>query len=211
MIKKYLIIILLIYPFYNFSQSGELLLQQYNKGPSLDNYYSKIEVFIGSDLLRINKNENTNPIINFGGNFELIYNITNTFGIKTGVNYFPIKYSYKNDENLKDIIKHIIIPIGLKLSPTKKSKFSMGINYNTIKKALYFNSNEKGEYDLSLYKNSFGLFIGYEYLIWKGLAAKIKYQFSKKNTTTKKIESEKNSGFVLTIKLRVLRTTIINK
>ena len=65
MIKKYLIIILLIYPFYNFSQSGELLLQQYNKGPSLDNYYSKIEVFIGSDLLRINKNENTNPIINF--------------------------------------------------------------------------------------------------------------------------------------------------
>jgi len=211
MIKYILIIFFIISSKYIFSQSGELLLQQYNKGPSLDIYYSKIEIYVGADLFRMNKNKKTKPIINFGGNFEIIYNLSKTFGLKTGLNYFPVKYYYKNDENLKDLIKYISIPIGLKLSPTEKSKFSMGINYNSVKKAVYYNENDKGEYNLKEYKNTIGLFIGYEYIMWKIVGINLKYQFSKENSPDKIFKTEKYKGFVLTIKLKTYSSKIINK
>ena len=209
--KCFLIILFIISPNYIFSQSGELLLQQYNKGPSLDNYYSKAEIYIGADIFRMNKNEKTRPIINFGGNIEVIYNLSKTFGIKTGLNYFPVKYFYKNDEKLKDLIKYISIPIGLKLRPTEKSKFSMGINYNDIKKAVFYNENIKGEYNLNEYENTLGFFIGYEYILWKLVGINVKYQFSKENSLDKIIKAEKYKGLMLTIKLKTFSSKIINK
>ena len=90
--KNFVLIIFLFNSNYFFSQSGELLIQQYNKGPSLDNYYSKLEIFLGGNLFLMNKNEKTKPIINFGGNLEAEFNISKTFGIKTGLYHFPVKY-----------------------------------------------------------------------------------------------------------------------
>ncbi len=84
-----------------FTQSGKLLIQQYNKGPSLDNYYSKLEIYMGGDIFRINKNEKTKPLINFGGNIEVVFNLSSTFGIKSGMYYFPVKYYYKKTKPLK--------------------------------------------------------------------------------------------------------------
>ena len=209
--KKLFIITFLFNSNFLFSQSGELLLQQYNKGPGLDNYYSKLEIFLGSDIFLMNKNEKTTPIINFGGNFEAEFNISKTFGIKTGLYYFPVKYFYKNNENLKDLIKYLTIPIGIKLSPTKKSKFSMGINYNIIKEAIFFNGNIKGEYNINEYKNNIGFFIGYEYLFWKMISLNIKYKFSKENSIDKLIKKEKYKGLMLSLKLKIFKSKIINK
>ena len=76
--KTLVLIIFLFSSNYLFSQSGELLIQQYNKGPSLDNYYSKLEIFLGGNLFLMNKNEKTKPIINFGGNLEAEFNISNS-------------------------------------------------------------------------------------------------------------------------------------
>jgi len=209
--KNLQIIIFLFYSHFIYSQSSELLIQQYNKGPGLDNYYSKLEIFLGGDLFLMNKNEKTKPIMNFGGNLEAEINISKTFGIKTGLYHFPVKYFYINNENLKDLIKYLTIPIGIKLSPTKKSKFSMGINYNIIKEAVFYNGNLKGEYNLNEYKNNIGFFIGYEYLIWKMIALNIKYKFSKENTIDKLIKQEKYKGLMLSLKLKIFKTKIINK
>jgi len=209
--KSFLIILFLFFSNYIFSQSGELLIQQYNKGPSLDNYYSKLEIYMGGDIFRINKNEKTKPLINFGGNIEVVYNLSPTFGIKSGMYYFPVKYYYKKNETFKDLIKYISIPIGLTLAPTRKSKFSMGVNYNVINKAIFYNGNIKGEYSLDDYKNTFGFFIGYEYMIWKVIGINIKYKFSKENTINELIKPEKYKGLMLTIKLKTFSSKIINK
>ena len=209
--KYFLIILLLFFSNYIFTQSGELLIQQYNKGPSLDNYYSKLEIYMGGDIFRINKNEKTKPLINFGGNIEVVYNLSPTFGIKSGMYYFPVKYYYKKNETFKDLIKYISIPIGLTLAPTRKSKFSMGVNYNVINKAIFYNGNIKGEYSLDDYKNTFGFFIGYEYMIWKVIGINIKYKFSKENTINELIKPEKYKGLMLTIKLKTFSSKIINK
>ena len=209
--KYFLIILFLFFSNFILSQSGELLIQQYNKGPSLDNYYSKLEIYIGGDIFRMNKNEKTKPVINFGGNIEVVYNLSRTFGIKTGIYYFPVKYFYKENEAYKDLIKYLSIPIGLKLSPTKKSKFSMGINYNNLKKAIFYNGNIKGEYNLNDYENTFGFFIGYEYIIWKVIGINIKYKFSKENNVNELIKPEKYKGIMLTIKLKTFSSKIINK
>jgi len=209
--KYFLIILLLFFSNYIFTQSGELLIQQYNKGPSLDNYYSKLEIYMGGDIFRITKNEKTKPLINFGGNIEVVYNLSPTFGIKSGMYYFPVKYYYKKNETFKDLIKYISIPIGLTLAPTRKSKFSMGVNYNVINKAIFYNGNIKGEYSLDDYKNTFGFFIGYEYMIWKVIGINIKYKFSKENTINELIKPEKYKGLMLTIKLKTFSSKIINK
>jgi len=209
--KYFLIILLLFFSNYIFTQSGELLIQQYNKGPSLDNYYSKLEIYMGGDIFRMNKNEKTKPIINFGGNIEVVFNLSSTFGIKSGMYYFPVKYYYKKNETFKDLIKYISIPIGLTLAPTRKSKFSMGVNYNVINKAIFYNGNIKGEYSLDDYKNTFGFFIGYEYMIWKVIGINIKYKFSKENTINELIKPEKYKGLMLTIKLKTFSSKIINK
>ncbi len=211
LMKYFLIILLLFISNYINSQSGELLIQQYNKGPSLDNYYSKFEIYMGGDVFRMTKNEKTKPIINFGGNIEVLYNLSKSFGVITGVHYFPVKYLYKKNEDLKDLIKYISIPLGLKLSPTEKSKFSIGINYNDIKKAIFYNGKIKGEYSLNEYKNTFGFFIGYEYMIWKVIGINIKYKFSKENTINELIKPEKYKGIILTIKLKTFSSKIINK
>jgi len=103
------------------------------------------------------------------------------------------------------------IPIGLTLAPTRKSKFSMGVNYNIINKAIFYNGNIKGEYSLDDYKNTFGFFIGYEYMIWKVIGINIKYKFSKENTINELIKPEKYKGLMLTIKLKTFSSKIINK
>ena len=209
--KNLVLIIFLFNSNYLFSQSGELLIQQYNKGPSLDNYYSKLEIFLGGNLFLMNKNEKTKPIINFGGNLEVEFNISKTFGIKTGLYHFPVKYFYINNENLRDLIEYNTIPLGIKLVPTKKSKFSMGINYNIINKATFYDENLKGEYNINEYKNNMGFFISYEYLIWKIISLNIKYKFSKVNNIDKEIKQEKYKGFMLSLKLKIFKTKIINK
>lgn len=209
--KNLVLIFLLFNSNYLFSQSGELLIQQYNKGPGLDNYYSKLEIFFGGNLFLMNKNEKTKPLISFGMNLEAEFNLSRTFGIKTGLYHFPVKYFYINNENLRDLIEYKTIPLGIKLAPTKKSKFSMGINYNIINKATFFDENLKGEYNLNEYKNNLGFFISYEYLIWKIISLNIKYKFSKVNNIDKEMKQEKYKGLMLSLKLKIFKTKIINK
>ena len=87
----------------------------------------------------------------------------------------------------------------------------MGINYNIINKATFYDENLKGEYNLNEYKNNLGFFISYEYLIWKIISLNIKYKFSKVNNIDKEIKQEKYKGFMLSLKLRIFKTKIINK
>ena len=54
-------------------------------------------------------------------------------------------------------------------------------------------------------------FISYEYLIWKIISLNIKYKFSKVNNIDKEIKQEKYKGFMLSLKLKIFKTKIINK
>ena len=56
-----------------------------------------------------------------------------------------------------------------------------------------------------------GFFISYEYLIWKIISLNIKYKFSKLNDIDKEIKQEKYKGFMLSLKLKIFKTKIINK
>ena len=79
----------------------------------------------------------------------------------------------------------------------------MGINYNIINKATFYDENLKVEYNLYEYKNNLGFFISYEYLIWKIISLNIKYKFSKVNNIDKEIKQEKYKGFMLSLKLKI--------
>ena len=58
----------LFYSINSLAQGGELLIQQYSKGPRLDQNFSKWSIRLGPQLNRINTNlGTTSPTLTLGG------------------------------------------------------------------------------------------------------------------------------------------------
>ena len=89
-IYHFLIIIILIRiyftTFFNYAQNSDLLIQQYNIGPALDDIYSKWTISLGVHLNRINSDKEISyPVINFGAISQLEFWMTKSFGVQTGL------------------------------------------------------------------------------------------------------------------------------
>ena len=69
------IIFYVLTSFLTFAQGENLLIQQYNKGPALDDVYSRWTIYLGSRLNYLNTiSEGTNPILSLGGLSEVQLN-----------------------------------------------------------------------------------------------------------------------------------------
>ena len=92
-----------------FAQGGDLLIQQYSKGPSLGQSYSKWSLYAGTEINRINTDLSTSsPTITLGALFHLEYRISKSVGLVTGANFTPISYSYPVSDSLgKDQLNQI--------------------------------------------------------------------------------------------------------
>ena len=103
------------FSYFSQAQGGELLIQQYNQGPVLDNFYSRWSINLGIQVNRINTDkENTNPKITLGSLLQLEYNVSQTVGFISGLNYTPISYSYTIKDSLgQDNLKYFSIPLGI--------------------------------------------------------------------------------------------------
>ena len=106
-----------------------------------------------------------------GGLTEVQLNISKTFGFIIGFGNTAISYKYDyQDSFTKDRLDYFVLPIGVRLNPTKKVSFSFGAMYN------FFNKGEnkvsenniivKKEYEKLDFENSFGGFtqIGFNFL-----------------------------------------------
>ena len=169
---KNLIVFYVFTSFLTFAQGENLLIQQYNKGPVLDDVYSRWSIYLGSRLNYLNTDlEGTNPILSLGGLTEVQLNISKTFGFIIGFGNTAISYKYDYQNSFaKDRLDYFVLPIGVRLNPTKKVSFSFGALYN------FFNKGEnkvsendvivKKEYEKLDLENSFGGFtqIGFYFL-----------------------------------------------
>jgi len=130
-----------------YPQGGELLRQQYSKGPELDSEYSRWYLKVGPQLNLINTDlKKTSPKIGLGAVIEFEYRISKTVGLVSGAQFTPISYSYSLDnflskENLKfinyppvrkDVLRYISYPLMLTLRPTGKLSFGIAMVYQAF-------------------------------------------------------------------------------
>jgi hypothetical protein len=110
------------------AQGGDLLIQQYSKGPQLDWNYSKWVLSAGPQLYRMNTDMGTtSPTLTFGGILELEYRLSKNVGVIIGGQYNPITYTFIEKDSLrKNRLKYLGYPLLLRLQPTSKVSFSLG-------------------------------------------------------------------------------------
>ena len=211
---KNIIIVYVLSSFLTFAQGENLLIQQYNKGPALDDVYSRWTIYLGSRLNYLNTDlENTNPVLSLGGLTEVQFNISKTFGFIIGFGNTAISYEYDYPNSFaKDRLDYFVLPIGVRLNPTKKISFSFGAIYN------FFNKGEnkvsenniivKKEYEKLDFENSFGGFtqIGFNFL--KNFYGFINYRWATKFSSPLAEKSNNNNGFQLGLAYKIWSSKI---
>ncbi len=200
---KNLIIVYVLSSFLTFAQGENLLIQQYNKGPALDDVYSRWTIYLGSRLNYLNTElEGTNPILSLGGLTEVQFNISKTFGFIIGFGNTAISYKYDYlNSSAKDRLDYFVLPIGVRLNPTKKVSFSFGSIYNFFNKGenkvIENNVILKKEYEKLDFENSFGGFTQIGFYFLKNFYGFINYRWATKYKSPLAKKSNNNNGFQL--------------
>ena len=190
-------------PFRGLAQGGELLIQQYNRGPQLDRNYSKWSFKIGPQLSRLNTDLGTSsPTITLGGLFEIEYRLSKTVGLKTGSHYVPVSYTYAvNDSTGQDFLKYVSFPIILKLQPTNKMSFGLGVLYHYFLKGEKRVSKEEVEiktaYPEGVFENSFGGIAQINYFLHPRISVFGNFRWVKKINLPTNPKTNTTSGFQL--------------
>ena len=200
--------------FLTFSQSENLLIQQYNKGPALDDVYSKWSIYIGSRLNYLNSDlVGTIPVLSLGGLTEVQLNISKSFGFIIGFGNTAISYKYDYLNSFaKDRLDYFVLPIGVRLNPTKKVSFSFGTTYNFFNKGLNQvaenNIVVKKEYEKIDFENSFGGFTQIGFYFLKNFYGFINYRWATKYNSPLAEKSNNNNGFQLGLAYRIWSSKI---
>ena len=211
---KNLIIVYVLSSFLTFAQGENLLIQQYNKGPALDDVYSRWTIYLGSRLNYLNTDlEGTIPILSLGGLTEVQLNISKTFGFIIGLGNTAISYKYDYLNSFaKDRLDYFVLPIGVRLNPTKKVSFSFGTVYN------FFNKGEnkvsendvilKKEYEKLDFENSFGGFTQIGFYFLKNFYGFINFRWATKYNSPLAKKSNNNNGFQLGLAYKIWSSKI---
>ena len=212
MINKFLFwfgIMLFLGALKNYAQGGDLLIQQYSRGPSLDASFSNWSVEAGPQLNRINSDlSSTSPTISFGGIVQLEYRFHKTVGLIFGVNYTPVNYKYSlADSTAKDHLNYLSFPIFLRVHPTKNIHLSLGGNYNYYlsgyRKIRFDDLEIKASYSKEVFKNSFGFTIQGGYSFLKDFIVFANYRWAKRSSPTMQKQSNNTSGIQMGITYRL--------
>jgi len=177
------IIFYVLTSFLTFAQGENLLIQQYNKGPALDDVYSRWSIFVSGRLNYLNTDlERTSPILSLGGLTEMQFNISKTFGFLIGFGNTTISYKYDYQNSfVKDRLNYFVLPIGIRLNPTKKVSISFGAIHNLFNKGenqvTENNVVVKKEYEKLDFENSFGGFTQIGFYFLKNFYSYINYRW----------------------------------
>ena len=217
-INRLLIVIILIRiyftTFFNHAQNSDLLIQQYNIGPALEDVYSTWTISLGAHINRIDSDkEISDPLINFGAISQLEFRMAKSFGVLTGVNYNKISYNYPLINSVgRDKLVYFSFPLGIRLRPTKKVSFAIGGLYNNFYKGQltikYGNFERSEPYATGIFENSIGGFTQIEYNFFKNLNTYLNFRWATKNDSPIMPQSNNNSGFQLGISYQFWNSTI---
>ena len=195
-----------------FSQAGGVLIQQYSKGPELNQMYSKWSFSIGPEVNRINSDLNTaSPTITFGGMINIEYRFSKTVGLLSGLKFVPISYRYMLEGSIeKDRLKYLTIPLTLKLNPSKKISFGLGVLYNHYKKGQRILKFEDAkiitEYPEGIFSNPFGLSAQISYHFWDRFNTTINYRWTKKSSPVTQPQSNNSKGLQVSLTYTLLQS-----
>jgi hypothetical protein len=187
------------------AQGGDLLIQQYQKGPALDATYSRWSVYPGVQLNYINTDlENTNPKLTLGGLLEVEYRVSTTVGFTSGIHYTPIAYSYPVQDSIGvDQLSYGSIPLSIQLHPTKRVSIGLGALYNIYNKGVFLRTIEdfKSEtpYPKEYFKNSFGGFVRVGYHFFRKCYVYVNLRWATRSNPPTLPQTNTNSGFQLGI------------
>ena len=185
---------------FNWAQGGDLLIQQYSKGPGINQKYSKWTLEIGPQVSRLNTTlETTSPTITIGAIAHIEYRVSKTIGLISGINYSPLKYSYTWADSIAyDALKYVGIPLFLRMHPTDRINISMGGHYNYLFKGeqivLWEDSKSKKSYNKGIFRNTFGLTIQVRYdWIWN-MSFFANYRWAKRSSPLLQRQTNNSSG-----------------
>ena len=178
-----------------FSQSGELLMQQYRKHNFDIEYYKKLNSSIKFSLNKIKlidlKSEGS---INYNLSKLIYYRFKKSVALGTGIEFQNYSFEYKKSVDKRFYrIKYISFPLFFKIIPSKKINLNFGFSFNKYISS-YFSEIDKSDFNLeskTFLKNSISLMFSLNYFIWKKffIAPSLKIQNSSRNTFEKEINN----------------------
>ncbi|MFQ3340435.1 MAG: hypothetical protein ACI9TK_000086 [Flavobacteriaceae bacterium] len=183
-----------------FSQGGDLLIQQYSKGPELNQMYSKWSLSLGPEINRINTDlKTTSPTITIGAVLNVEYRFSKTVSLVSGLNFMPISYTYPLADSLgRDRLEYLTVPLFLKLHPTEKISLGLGALYNRYQKGERIVVFEESEistlYREDIFSNSFGFSAQLVFHFWKRFHTSLTYRWAKKSSAPTLAQSNNSKG-----------------
>lgn len=178
----------------------------------MDSNYSKWSFRLGPQLNRINTDlGTTSPTLTFGGLVEIEYRFSKTVGLVSGAQFTPISYSYIEADSLTiDRLKYISYPLMLRLQPTYKLSFGLGIIYQ----AFLSGQKELGEedaklttsYTASIFKNSIGMIGQLSYHLNSRFNIFGNYRWLKRTSPPTQAQTNNTVGFQLGVSYLFLKS-----
>ena len=178
-----------------FSQSSELLIQQYRKHNFDIEYYKKFNSSIKFSANKIKlidlKSEGS---INYNLSKLFYYRFKKSVALGTGIEYQNYSFEYSNSIDKKFYrIKYISFPLFFKIVPSKKINLNFGFSFNNYISS-YISVIDKSNFNIdekTFLKNSTSLMFSLNYFIWKKffISPSFKIQNSSKNTFEKEINN----------------------
>lgn len=185
------------------AQGGGLLIQQYQKGPALDGTYSRWTLYPGVELNYINTDlATTKPKIALGGLLQVEFRVSSTVGLKTGVHYTPIAYSYPVQDSVGvDQLRYWTLPMSIMLHPTQRVSIGLGALYNLYNQGAFVRSiddfKNKTLYPKAHFRNSFGGFVQVGYHFLQKCYAFLNYRWAARSNLPTLSQTNTSSGFQL--------------
>jgi len=201
-------------PFLGFAQGGDLLIQQYYRGPQLDSNYSKWTFRLGPQLNRINTDlGTTTPTLAIGGLVEIEYRFSKTVGLVSGAKFTPISYSYIEADSLAiDNLKYISYPLMLRLQPTYKLSFGLGIIYQDYLSGQKELGQEDAKlttiYTAGIFKNSIGMIGQLSYHLNSRFNIFGNYRWVKRTSPPYQAQTNNTVGFQLGVSYLFLKSKL---
>lgn len=206
MLRFYLFLTLILTGFLSFSQGNKNLYKQYRTGPDPDGFYHLWNYSLYGRLNWMNSDQDyTKNRMGKGVGFVVQKLESKTFGFSTGFEFNEIRYQYDGFlENSSDSINWLSFPLSIRLYPSRKLLFEVGVKYHYFLNAKNSTINNlitgSLKYPNDSFGNTFGTFITIQYQIWKRLNIGFQYQYMKgESINSSGIQPSVFDGLTLTL------------
>jgi len=128
--------------------------------------------------------------------------VSSTVGLKTGVHYTPIAYSYPVQDSVGvDQLRYWTLPMSIMLHPTQRVSIGLGALYNLYNQGAFVRSiddfKNKTLYPKAHFRNSFGGFVQVGYHFLQKCYAFLNYRWAARSNLPTLSQTNTSSGFQL--------------